>query len=131
MCFHNIKIQIGRNYQIGQIRYNYKHGHYGHLKAIIATKNGLIISSVFLTSKPKSEDRKNIKLIKPFKINKSRQSYFITRIRTYPASSYSEKYTENGLSKKDMLVSDTIYELYLERKKIGTGRSGRNTDLNQ
>ncbi len=129
MCKQIIKINIGRNYRIGQIRYNYKHGHYGHIKAIIATKDGLILSSVFLTSKPYSEGKANTKLCKPFKVNNSLQSYFIQRIRSYPAKTYSEKYIKRGLSKKDVLKSDTIYELYLERKKTGTALSGRNTDL--
>ena len=131
MCIKKTRIKIGRNYKAGEIRYNYKHKHYGHLKAIFATKDGVIISSVFLSSKLYDQENENVPLEKPLKINNIKQSFFIRRIRTYPASTYSEKYIENGLNKKDVLLSDTIYEIYLERKKTGTALSGRNTDLIQ
>lgn len=131
MCYRKTKIKKGRNYKVGEIRYNYRHKHYGHIKAVFATKDGVVISSVFLSSKPNDQKNKNIPLSKPLKIHKIKQSFFIKRIRTYPSSTYSEKYIENGLRKKDVLLSDTIYEVYLERKKIGTARSGRNTDLIQ
>lgn len=119
-----------KNYKVGQIRFNFRHNHYGHIKAIVAMHGETVITSVFISSKPFDESRENVPLDEPLRITDKQHSYFITRIRKFPAKSYSDYYLEDVLSKSDLKKSDAIYEIYLERsKKVGTARSGKSANL--
>ena len=120
-----------KDYKIGQIRFNFRHNHYGHIKAIVAMCGETVITSVFISSKPLDGTRENVPLDEPLTITDKEHSYFITRIRKFPAETYSDYYLEDILSESDLKKSDAIYEIYLERlKKVGTARSGKSANLN-
>ena len=107
------KRKIERN----DVRYNFKHGHLGHVKKVIGQYPNQEVTSVFMSSKDTDENIKNIKMDKPIKVGKKEHSYFIKRVRTYPANTYSNKTYKKRLSKKDRKTSNHIYKRYLRNKK--------------
>lgn len=127
-----MKYGRSKNYKIGQIRFNFRHKHYGILQKVEATKNGLYLTAVFITSKPYDGQSKNVPMIKPFVIDypgrgssmKSipRASYFAKRVRRYPAETFSDKYAEGGICLIDRIKSRKIYRKHEKAIKKGEYR---------
>lgn len=105
------KVKYGRKFKKGQIRFNFKHGHYAHIKKIEEN----MVTSVFLSTKPFDKKKENIPLTKSIFDNDTK-TYFLTRIRTYYKNTYSTDYLKH-LSYKDKKVSNKIYKEALKRKK--------------
>lgn len=98
------------------IRYNYRGRHIAHIKKV--DRKAQKATSVLLSSKESNENRKNIPMYRTLPIGDTPYGYFMTRVRTYPISTYStKKYKGVRMSLKDKRTSNKIYRDYLKRKK--------------
>ena len=101
----------------GEIRFNYRHGHLGHIKKVYKEQGIRKASSVFISSKEFDDGKPNIPMKKNIKYNNVDKSYFIKRIRTYPLKTYSKEKIKDKLSLFDKRISNQIYKQYLKNKK--------------
>lgn len=106
-----------KNYKVGQIRFNFIHKHYGHIKAIVVVNNKTKITSVFISTEATSEGQQNEEMTGVLNLNGKEGKYFIRRVRTYDAKTYTDLFIEDALNEKDLAKSNKIYEIYLENKK--------------
>ena len=113
-------MQKGRdkNYKVGQIRFNFINKHYGHIKAIVVVNNKTKITSVFISTEATSEGQQNEEMTGVLNLNGKEGKYFIRRVRTYDAKTYTDLFIEDALNEEDLAKSNKIYEIYLENKKV-------------
>lgn len=114
-----VKINKKTPIKKGDIRFNYRHNHLGHIKKVDGKPPNQKATSVFLSTKNTDEGRDNIPMNKPIKLKSKRTeaSYFIKRVRTYPVETYSKEKLNQKLSLKDKKTSNEIYKKHLANKK--------------
>ena len=83
----------------------------------ITVNNKTKITSVFISTKATSEGQKNEEMTGVLNLNGKEGKYFIRRVRTYDAKTYTDLFIEDALNEKDLAKSNKIYEIYLENKK--------------
>ena len=112
-----MKVKESHTFKKGQIRFNFSHGHYGHIKNI----ENDIVTCVFISTKSTDEQRSNVPMTKNL-FNDGKDTYFLLRVRKYHKKTYSTKYLSNVLCFSDRRKSKKIYKYYKNKKTTDTNR---------